>query len=161
MCGNLTSGGTESNLLALKAYRDWARVHRPHVKAPEIVIPETAHQSFFQGASYFDLKPVLVPVSKEYVADLDAVRSACTHNTILLVASAPTMFCGTMDPVEAMADLALACGAGLHVDAGIGGLFLAILARRRPVPRLQLSIPGVTSLSWPCTSMGSRPRASA
>jgi len=35
--GFLTSGGTESNLMAVKTFRDRARKLAPHIKEPEIV----------------------------------------------------------------------------------------------------------------------------
>ncbi|HMF31446.1 MAG TPA: aspartate aminotransferase family protein, partial [Candidatus Lokiarchaeia archaeon] len=41
--GTMTSGGTDSILMAVKTYRDWARKVKPEIKQPEIVIPETAH----------------------------------------------------------------------------------------------------------------------
>ena len=37
--GSLTSGGTESIVVAVKAARAWARVHKPHATFPEIVVP--------------------------------------------------------------------------------------------------------------------------
>ena len=53
--GNFTSGGTESCLLAVKTARDWARATKK-IKAPEIVLPVTAHAAFHKGADYFGLK---------------------------------------------------------------------------------------------------------
>ncbi len=35
--GSLTSGGTESVLMAMKTYRDRARAHMPHIQHPEMV----------------------------------------------------------------------------------------------------------------------------
>ena len=44
-CGTLTSGGTESIILAVKSARDFARQQRG-VSRPEIVVPVTAHAAF-------------------------------------------------------------------------------------------------------------------
>ena len=41
----MTSGGTESCLMACKAYRDLARADRG-VKRPNMVVPSTAHVAF-------------------------------------------------------------------------------------------------------------------
>jgi glutamate/tyrosine decarboxylase-like PLP-dependent enzyme len=42
VCGTVTSGGTESILLAMKTYRDWARETK-EITAPEMIAPTTAH----------------------------------------------------------------------------------------------------------------------
>ncbi len=44
--GSMTSGGTESILMAVKAARVWARAERPDVRAPEMIIPATVHPAF-------------------------------------------------------------------------------------------------------------------
>ncbi|MEJ2293662.1 MAG: aspartate aminotransferase family protein, partial [Candidatus Lokiarchaeota archaeon] len=63
--GSLTSGGTESILMAVKTYRDWAREKFPHIKEPEMVVPSSAHPSFDKASDYFNVKIVKVPVDKE------------------------------------------------------------------------------------------------
>lgn len=88
-CGTMTSGGTESLLCALKAYRERARVLYPHITAPEVVLPVSAHVAFPKGCALFDLKAVFVPLAADYGVDVAAFRRAITPNTILLVASAP------------------------------------------------------------------------
>ncbi len=73
--GNITSGGTESILLAVKIARDRARALRPQVEAPQIVLPETAHPAFNKAAHYFALKPIRIPVGKDYRVDVDRYRA--------------------------------------------------------------------------------------
>jgi len=81
--GNFTSGGTESLILAVKTARNWARATRPHIKAPEMILPVTGHASLFKAAHYLDVKPVVVPVDAEtFMADAQAMREAITDNTI-------------------------------------------------------------------------------
>jgi sphinganine-1-phosphate aldolase len=46
--GCTTSGGTESILLAIKAYRDYAATTRG-VDAPELICPSSAHAAFDKG----------------------------------------------------------------------------------------------------------------
>jgi Glutamate decarboxylase and related PLP-dependent proteins len=105
--GNLTTGGTESILLAVKTARDWARRHRPEIKEPEMVICQTAHHAFHKAAQYFGLKVVLTPFDPvTYRADVQAMREAITPNTILLVGSAPAYSQGVVDPIPEIAALA-------------------------------------------------------
>lgn len=147
--GNVTSGGTESILLAVKTARDWARAERPEVKAPEMVLPMTAHAAFHKAARYFGVRPVVVPFHPEtYRADVEAMRKAITENTILLVASAPCYSQGVVDPIPEIGALALERGLLFHVDACVGGIHLSFLRRMGyPVPDFDFSVPGVTSIS--------------
>src|SRR5262249_35182220 len=59
ICGSVTSGGTESILLAMKTYRDWARDQKGITRA-EIVAPTTAHPAFDKAGQYFQMKVVRV-----------------------------------------------------------------------------------------------------
>jgi glutamate/tyrosine decarboxylase-like PLP-dependent enzyme len=146
--GSMTSGGTESILLAVKTYRDWARAERPEVTAPEMVLPASAHPAFLKAAQYFDVGPVLVPVGPDFRADVEAMRSAITPNTVLLVGSAPSYPHGVIDPIAELAEIARSRGLGLHVDSCLGGFILPFAARLgHEVPPFDLSIPGVTSIS--------------
>lgn len=146
--GTMTSGGTESILLAMKAYRDHARVTRPDVKVPEILVPESAHPAFLKAAQYFDLKVVPVPLAGDWRADVDALRAALGPQTICAVASAPCYPHGVIDPIAAMAALARERGIGLHVDACLGGFLLPFMREAGArVPDFDFRVPGVTSIS--------------
>ncbi len=149
VAGNVTGGGTESILLAVKAARDWARVHRPHIAQPEMVLSQTAHAAFHKAAHYFGVKPVVVAFDPAtFEADIAAMRAAITDNTILLVASAPCYSQGVIDPVPAVASLAQEYGLLCHVDACVGGIYLSFLRKLGyRVPPFDFSVPGVTSLS--------------
>lgn len=149
VAGNVTSGGTESILLAVKTARDWARVHRPHITQPEMVLAQTAHAAFHKAAHYLGVKLVVVgfdPVTFE--ADVAAMRAAITDNTILIVASAPCYSHGVIDPIPAIASLAQEYGLLCHVDACVGGIYLSFLRKLGyAVSPFDFSVPGVTSLS--------------
>jgi glutamate/tyrosine decarboxylase-like PLP-dependent enzyme len=149
VCGNFTSGGTESILLAVKTARDRARDLRPGIRQPEMVLPATAHAAFQKAGHYLDVKPVLVPVDpRSFKADVGAMRDAITPDTILLVGSAVSYAHGVVDPIEALGELALEKGLLLHVDACMGGFLLPYFRRLgAPVPRFELDVPGVTSIS--------------
>ena len=78
-CGSMTSGGTESILMAVKTYRDWARSQFPDIKEPEMVLPSSAHPAFEKSAEYFDVKSVRVPVDeKTHRANINAMSEAIT-----------------------------------------------------------------------------------
>jgi glutamate/tyrosine decarboxylase-like PLP-dependent enzyme len=147
--GSFTSGGTESIILAVKAARDRARLERPEVTAPQVVLPVTAHAAFQKACHYLGMEAVLVDVDPvTFRADVEATRAAVTDRTVLLVASAASYAHGVVDPVEAFGQLALERGLPLHVDGCIGGWLLPYFRRLgADVPPFDLSVPGVTSLS--------------
>jgi glutamate/tyrosine decarboxylase-like PLP-dependent enzyme len=147
--GTVTSGGTESILLAMRAYRDRARARvRGRVTRPEVVAPTTAHVAFDKAAQCFGIKLVRVPVGADYRADVAAMRRAVTRRTVALVGSAPTFPHGVIDPIEELAAVAAERGIGFHSDACLGG-FVLPWARRLgyDVPPFDFSVPGVTSMS--------------
>lgn len=145
--GTVTSGGTESILLAMKTYRDQARDRR-RVRSPELVVPTTVHAAFDKAAQYFRIKLVRVPVGADFRADVDATRRAMTRNTIALVGSAPSFPHGAIDPIEDLAALARERGVGFHTDACLGGFVLPWAWRLGyPVPPFDFRVAGVTSMS--------------
>ena len=149
VAGNFTSGGTESIMLAVKAARDHAREHRPHITRPQILLPETAHAAFQKAAHYLCVEPVVVPVDPvTFRADPEAMRAAITDDTILLVGSAISYAHGVVDPIRELGELALERDLLLHVDGCMGGFLLQYFERLgRPVPTYDFRVPGVTSIS--------------
>jgi len=147
--GSFTSGGTESILCAVKSARDWARAHRPEVSNPTILLPTTAHAAFHKAAAYFGLAKTLVPVDPAtFAADPAAMRAAVTADTILMVGSTPSYAHGVIDPITELGQIALEKDILLHVDACVGGFLLPYVKRLGfDVPPIDLSVPGVTSLS--------------
>lgn len=141
--GTVTSGGTESILCAVAAYRDRARKWRP-----ELVVPRTIHPAFDKAAHYFGVRLVKVDVGSDLRADVRAMARKISRRTIGLVASAPQYPHGVVDPIAELGALAQRKGLPLHVDACVGGFVLPWLERLgRPVPRWDFRVPGVTSIS--------------
>lgn len=143
--GSVTSGGTESCMLAVHA----ARAARPDIDRPTIVLPSTAHAAFHKAAHYFGLDAVAVPVDPEtYQADPDTMAAAIDERTVLVVVSAPSYAHGVIDPVAPIAAAATERGVRCHVDACIGGWLLPYFRRLGvPLPEFDLAVPGVTSIS--------------
>ena len=146
--GMMSSGGTESCLLAVKTWRDYARATRPLLRHPEMILAETAHVAWEKGADYFGLKIVRVPVGPDFRMDVEAVKRKISRNTVLIVASAPDYPHGMIDPIEELGALALSKKLPLHVDACLGGFFLPFMDRSvDPIPSFDFGVPGVSSMS--------------
>jgi glutamate/tyrosine decarboxylase-like PLP-dependent enzyme len=145
--GTMTSGGTESIMMAVKTYRDWARATKG-ITAPEMIVPESIHPAFDKAAHYFDVKIRKAPLTADFRVDPAAVEKMIAPNTILLVGSAPQYPQGVIDPIAKLAALAKARGIGMHVDACVGGFILPFLKKLGyPIPAFDLSVDGVTSMS--------------
>ena len=147
--GNLTSGGTESIMLAVKTARDMARFTQPHIKEPEMVLPKTAHAAFHKAAHYLSVKPVLVDIDPQsFKVRAEDMEKAITENTILLVASAPSYSQGVIDPISEIGIIAQKRNLLFHVDACVGGIHLSFMRQLGyDVPAFDFTIPGVTSIS--------------
>ncbi|TWO71715.1 aspartate aminotransferase family protein [Caenimonas sedimenti] len=146
-CGVVTSGGTESCLLAVKTYRDMALAQRG-VKKPEMVLPVTAHVAWFKAAEYFGVRPRLLPLDASLRADVAQLPGLVNRQTVLVLGSAPEYPHGTIDPIEAMGAIAAARGVPMHVDACVGGFILPFMEMNgRALPAWDYRVPGVTSIS--------------
>ena len=151
VAGTLTSGGTESILMAVKTARDWAKKHRPQAKHPKMLLPMTIHPAFDKAAHYFGVEAIHVPVDANTRADVDATRAALKEHgddVILIVGSAPAYPHGMIDPIPELAQLAQDAGILCHVDSCVGGLLLPFVEKLGyPVPPFDFRVPGVTSMS--------------
>ncbi len=146
--GSLTSGGSESILMAVKAYRDFARKTKPHITKPEMLLPTTVHPAFEKAAHYFGVKALHIPVNEQYEVDVEKMKAAITPNTILLVGSAPNYPHGVMDPIEALGELALETKLPLHVDACLGAFIIPFVEKLGyEIQPFDFRVQGVTSIS--------------
>lgn len=147
-CGNLTSGGSESIFMAVKACRDAARAAGRETRGGEIVLPRSAHPAFDKAAHYLDLCVVRVPVGRDLRADVGRMREALGDRALMLVASAPCFPYGLIDPIGELGELAQERELWLHVDACVGGYFAPFVRMNGgDVAAFDFSVPGVASIS--------------
>ncbi|RKP24621.1 pyridoxal phosphate-dependent transferase [Syncephalis pseudoplumigaleata] len=160
--GVMTSGGTESLLMACKAYRDWAR-HTKGITEPEMVVPVSIHAAFDKAAGYFGIRMVQVPVNQTtFQVDVDAVRRAINRNTIMLAGSAPNFPYGTVDDIAALARLAKRHGIGMHVDCCLGGFIAPFMEKAGfHMPPFDFRVEGVTSISCDTHKYGFAPKGTS
>jgi sphinganine-1-phosphate aldolase len=146
-CGVVTSGGTESCLLAVKTYRDLARATR-RVRRPEMIVPTTAHVAWFKASEYFGVKLRLLPLDEKLHADVSKLEAMINRHTVMMLGSAPEYPHGSIDPIAAMGEIALRRGVPLHVDACVGGFILPFMEMNGvALPTWDYRVPGVTSIS--------------
>lgn len=144
--GTVTSGGTESIMLAMRAYRERGRA--AGIDRPVMVLPETAHAAFDKAADAFCIEQRKVPVTDEFVADVEAAAAAIDERTVVVVGSAPNFPHGLVDPIERLSEIARERGVGFHTDGCLGGFILPWAERLgHDVPPFDFRLPGVTSMS--------------
>ncbi len=145
--GFITSGGTESLLLAVKGARERGRKERG-VTSPNIVLPTSAHAAFEKGCHYFGVESRRIAVGTDWKADVAAMEAAIDDDTVMVVGSAPQYPQGVIDPIADIAALAAARDINCHVDACMGGVTLTYLGRLgHDIAPWNFTVPGVTSIS--------------
>lgn len=159
--GTVTTGGTESCLLAVKTARDaWlaARGLEPGAARPRLLAPITVHAAFQKAAHYFGLELELLPVDSAGVVATATIAERLGDDVALVVVSAPSYPFAALDPVDEIAPLCLERGIPLHVDACIGGLVLPFWP---DLPAWDFAVPGVTSLSADLHKFGYSPKGAS
>ncbi len=147
--GSMTTGGSESIFLAMKACRDWTRANRPGVTKPNVVASYSVHLAFEKAAHVMDIEMRRTPQADDFRADPKAMEAAIDDQTMMIVGSAPSFPQGVIDPIAELGELAQRHNnLWLHVDACVGGYF-APFARMAgyDIPDFDFAVPGVTSMS--------------
>lgn len=160
--GTMTTGGTESILLACKTYRDYAKEEKG-ISRPEMIVCRTVHSAFDKAGQYLKIRVRYIqddPVTRKM--DLKAMKKAINKNTIMIVGSAPNFPYGTMDDIEAIAEIGKSYNIPVHVDACLGGFVLALAKKAGyNVPKFSFELPGVTSISVDPHKYGFAPKGSS
>ena len=140
--GNITSGGTEANLIALLL----ARQSTNHIIHPEIVVPDSAHYSFDKAAALMGLQVKRARLDSKFALDMDHYESLITDNTIALIGVAGTTALGLIDPLPEIGKLARKYHLFYHVDGAFGGLIFPFLEELgHKLPAYSLKVPEIVT----------------
>ncbi|WP_456366986.1 tyrosine decarboxylase MfnA [Thermococcus sp.] len=151
--GHIVSGGTEANILAVRAFRNLADVEKP-----ELILPESAHFSFLKASEMLGVKLVWARLREDYSVDVRDVEEKITDNTIGIVGIAGTTGLGVVDDIPALSDLAMDYGLPLHVDAAFGGFVIPFAkALGYDIPDFDFRLKGVRSITIDPHKMGMVP----
>lgn len=159
--GAVSSGGTESILLAMKTYRDYYR-EKKNITEPEIILPSSAHVAFLKACDYFCMTPKIVDLDENFKVNLEKVKESITPNTVAIVGSAPSFPYGVIDPIEELSKIASEHGIGMHVDACLGGFIIPWAEKLGyRTGKFDFSLPGVTSISMDTHKYGFAPKGTS
>lgn len=152
--GYVVTGGTEANLMAMRAARNYAREYKG-ITSGEIIIPPSAHFSFKKASDIFGLKIVESDLTEDYKIDVNSLEDKITENTVAIVAIAGSTELGMVDDVDKISEIALKHNIYLHVDAAFGGFSIPFLKEAGyDFPDFDFSLKGVCSITIDPHKMG-------
>ncbi len=156
--GHIITGGTEANLMAMRAARNTFKHNNPGCDDIDIVVPKSAHFSFKKAADMLCLNLIEAELDENYRVDMNSVEELISENTAAVVAIAGTTELGKIDPVEQISDLCIENGIYLHVDAAFGGYSIPFLRELGyNLPEFDFKLPGVFSITIDPHKMGLAP----
>ena len=155
--GNIVTGGTEANIMAIRAARNHARKYKGIVNG-EIIMPASAHFSFKKAADMLNLKVVEAKLDKDYKINVESVKESISDNTVAIVAIAGTTELGLIDPIDEISKIAHENNIYFHVDAAFGGFSIPFLQELGyDLPVFDFSLEGVCSITVDPHKMGLAP----
>jgi tyrosine decarboxylase/aspartate 1-decarboxylase len=156
--GHIITGGTEANIMAMRAARNTARLQNPKITEPEIVVPRSAHFSFKKAADMLCLNMREAELDGNYRVDIRSVEELISDKTVAVVAVAGTTELGKVDPVEDLSNICLENDIYLHVDAAFGGYSIPFLNEiGYELPQFDFNLRGVCSITIDPHKMGLAP----
>lgn len=151
--GHIITGGTEANIMAMRAARNTRKI-----KNPEIIVPKSAHFSFKKAADMLCLKLREAELDKDYKVDINSVHRLISDKTVAIVGVAGTTELGKVDPIEELSEICADRDIFLHVDAAFGGYSIPFLNETGyDLPKFDFSLPGVCSITIDPHKMGLAP----
>ena len=155
--GNIVTGGTEANIMAIRAARNHARKYKG-ITDGEIIMPASAHFSFKKAADMLNLKIVEAKLDDNFKIDVGSVKNAITEKTVAIIAIAGTTELGLIDPIDEISGIALENNIYFHVDAAFGGFSIPFLKMNGyNLPVFDFSLEGVCSITVDPHKMGLAP----
>ncbi|MEW6011573.1 MAG: tyrosine decarboxylase MfnA [Euryarchaeota archaeon] len=155
--GHVITGGTEGNLMAIRAARNMARINSPP-SSPEIIVPKSAHFSFKKAADILGLKLMEAELDENYKIDLDSVQELISSRTVAVVGVAGTTELGKVDPIGELSRICNEKNIYLHVDAAFGGFIIPFLKEMGfKIPEFNFKLSGVSSITVDPHKLGLTP----
>jgi len=146
--GQIVSGGTEGNITAMWIAKQLSGKH-------EVVLPESAHFSFQKIASLMNMKLMEVPLTNDYILDIQQMKKKIRKGTAAVIGIAGSTELGTIDPIPEISDICADEHLFFHVDAAFGGFVIPFLKELQyKVPDFDFQLKGVSSVSIDSHKMG-------
>ncbi|MEO9531717.1 MAG: aminotransferase class V-fold PLP-dependent enzyme [Crocinitomicaceae bacterium] len=131
--GNLTSGGSIANLIALTAARDKHGIKNEKITQSVIYLSEQVHHCTQKALRIIGLGDVIIrtieidansKIKVDHLKSLIEADKAAGLNPFLVLASAGTTDTGAIDPLKEIGEIAKANKLWYHIDGAYGGFFI-------------------------------------
>ncbi len=133
--GNLTSGGSVANLIAVTTARDAKKLKAKDFHRTVIYTTKQAHHCVDKAIIIAGLRECVVrqvPMDKAYRMDVRALQEQINIDIqaglqpFMVIANAGSTDVGAIDPLESISEVTEAHDIWLHVDGAYGGYFLLL-----------------------------------
>jgi aromatic-L-amino-acid/L-tryptophan decarboxylase len=133
--GNLTSGGSIANLIAIKAARDAKGINSGNVKNSVVYLGAHTHHCVAKALNITGMHEAIVRIipandscQMDTTALLRTIEQDVEHglNPFLVVGTAGSTDLGSIDPLNEIAAICKQHSAWFHVDAAYGGFFMLV-----------------------------------
>ncbi len=156
--GHIITGGTEANIMAMRAARNNVRLEKPEIKNPEIIVPRSAHFSFKKAAEMLCLTLMEAELDSNYKVNINSIEELISKDTVAVVGVAGTTELGKIDPIEDLSNICIENNIYLHVDAAFGGYSIPFLNEiGYNLPKFDFELRGVCSITIDPHKMGLAP----
>lgn len=158
-CGVTTYSSTESNILAIRAYKNITGISKP-----ELVVSEVCGSEYKKLELLLDVKLLLVPVDSEgkmKIKELKKIIAKRRRKIVAVVCQYPNVTFGIPDDVTEISQICLENNLYCHVDATYGGFIGAFrnsaILNSSKNKSFDFKLPGVTSLTADLSKYGMAP----
>jgi len=133
--GNLTSGGSIANLIAITTARDFHGIQDEKIRKAVIYLSEQTHHCVHKAIRICGLGNSIIrycSLDSSYRIDPEALQKQIELDKadglipFLIVASAGSTDVGAMDPLDEIGDIANSNNIWYHIDAAYGGFFILV-----------------------------------
>lgn len=137
--GNLSSGGSIANLIALTAARDKHAIKGERINSSVIYLSPQVHHCINKAIRIIGLEDIIIRyvdldenfrIDSQQLANQIKLDEEKGLNPFLIVASAGTTDTGAIDPLLEISEIAIKQKMWLHVDAAYGGFFILTESRK-------------------------------
>ena len=131
--GNLTSGGSISNLIAIVAARDAFKIKSKEVEKCVVYYTAQTHHSIEKSLRIAGLHECIkhfIPIDGKFKMNVDELESSIKKDRQaglkpwLIISSAGTTDVGAIDPLDEIGNIADKHNLWHHIDAAYGGFFI-------------------------------------
>lgn len=146
--GNMASGGSIANLIAVVTARDAFEIQPKEVHKHVIYLSKQVHHCIDKAIHIAGLRQAqirYIDLDKNYRMDTEHLKTTIQEDIkaglhpFMIVASAGTTDTGAVDPLETLAGLAKKYKIWLHVDAAYGGFFMLTDEGKNKLAGIELS----------------------